>query len=166
MKSKKSSETIKPSEWKKTNRSSGWIKTTAFAIMWLFTACENIPNDSIIINADEKSEKFNIEYQIGSPESGSIIDYNIFVRKNGEIFEWNIKQSDWLISNNTKIETDNVDRLFHEISKKLDHDFITDNTKNNKDKKVNFAKKAYKDNILNKSKKWGKYGEIKIKYKK
>ena len=165
MKSKKSSETI-ISEWKKRNRSSGWIKTTALtAIMWLFTACENIPNDSIIVNADEKSEKFNIEYQIGSPESGSIIDYNVFVHKNGNNFECDINQSDWWISNNIKIESDNVDWLFSEITNRLDHDLITDETRSDKDDKIAFAKQTYKDSVLNRktpAKKW----EVRVKYKK
>ena len=165
MKSKKSSETIKTSEWKKRSKSSGWIKTTAFAIMWLFTACENIPNDSIIVNTDEKSEKFNIEYQIGSPESGSIIDYNVFVHKNGNNFECDINQSDWWISNNIKIESDNVDWLFSEITNRLDHDLLTDETRNDKDDKIAFAKQTYKDSVLNRktpAKKW----EVRVKYKK
>ena len=166
MKSKKSSETIKPSEWKKTNRSSGWIKTTAFAIMWLFTACENIPNDSIIINADEKSEKFSIEYQFSEWSAwATLIDYNVFVHKNGNNFECDINQSDWWISNNIKIESDNVDWLFSEITNRLDHDLLTDETRNDKDDKIAFAKQTYKDSVLNRktpAKKW----EVRVKYKK
>ena len=164
MKLKKSSEVSRKPEHER--KSSGWVKTTALAaIMWLFTACENIPNDSIIINADEKSEKFNIEYQIGSPESGSIIDYNVFVHKNGNNFECDIKQSDWWISNNIKIESDNVDWLFSEITNRLDHDLLTDETRNDKDDKIAFAKQTYKDSVLNRktpAKKW----EVRIKYKK
>ena len=166
MKSKKSSETIKPSEWKKTNKSSGWVKTTVLALAGLFTACENIPSDSIIINADEKSEKFSIEYQFSEWSAwATLIDYNIFVRKNGDKFEWNIEQSDWWFSNNTKIETDNVDVLFDRISENLDHEFITDNTRDRKDAKVAFAKQTYKDSVLNRktpAKKW----EVRVKYKK
>jgi hypothetical protein len=36
---------------------------------------------------DEKSEKSSIEYQFGSPESVTLVDYNIFVHKNGDNFE-------------------------------------------------------------------------------
>ena len=163
MKLKKSSEVSRRPEHER--KSSGWIKTTAFAIMWLFTACENIPNDSVIVNADEKSEKFSIEYQIGSPESGSIIDYNVFVHKNGNNFECDINQSDWWISNNIKIESDNVDWLFSEITNRLDHDLITDETRDDKDDKVAFAKQTYKDSVLNRktpAKKW----EVRVKYNK
>jgi len=162
---KKFSETTKNPEWKKTSKSSGWVKTTALAIMWLFASCDNVPSDQIILNADEWSEKFSVEYQFSEWSAwATLIDYNIFVRKNGEIFEWNIEQSDGLISNNTKIESDNVDRLFDEIANKLDHDFITDNTRDKKDKKVAFAKQAYKDNVLN-NKKHSKW-ETRIKYNK
>ena len=163
MKLKKSSEVSRRPEHER--KSSGWIKTTAFAIMWLFTACENIPSDSVIVNADEKSEKFSIEYQIGSPESGSIIDYNVFVHKNGNNFECNIKQSDWWISNNIKVESDNVDWLFSEITNRLDHDLITDETRADKDDKIAFAKQTYKDSVLNRktpAKKW----EVRVKFKK
>jgi hypothetical protein len=93
------------------------------------------------------------------------VDYNIFVHKNGNNFEWNIEQSDWLISNNIKIESDNVDSLFNEIANKLDHDLITDDTRDDKDDKVAFAKQTYKDSILNRktpAKEW----EIKVKYEK
>ena len=165
MKSRKATEITKNPEKKNRKKSSGWIKTTAMAIMWLFTACENIPSDQIILNMDEKSEKFSIEYQFGSPESATLVDYNIFVHKNGDNFEWNIEQSDWLISNNIKIESDNVDSLFDEIANKLDHDLITDDTRDDKDDKVAFAKQTYKDSILNRktpAKEW----EIKVKYEK
>jgi Mg2+/Co2+ transporter CorC len=53
-----------------------------------------------------------------------------------------------LISNNIKVESDNVDRLFETIADKLDHDLITDDTRDDKDDKVAFAKQTYKDSIL------------------
>ena len=161
--SKVSPETIKNPD-KKTSKSSGRVKTTMLAIAWLFAACDNVPSDQIILNADEWSEKFSVEYEFSEWSAWStLIDYNIFVRRNWETFEWNIEQSDGWISNNTKIESDNVDRLFDEISNKLNHDFITDNTRDKKDKKVAFAKQAYKDNILNKK---GSKWETRIKYNK
>ena len=165
MKSRKASEITKNPEKKNRKKSSGWIKTTAMAIMWLFTACENIPSDQIILNMDEKSEKFSIEYQFGSPESATLVDYNIFVHKNGNNFECDINQSDWWISNNIKIESDNVDWLFSEITNRLDHDLITDETRADKDDKIAFAKQTYKDSVLNRktpAKKW----EVRVKYKK
>lgn len=165
MKSRKSSETTNNPEKKNTRKSSGWVKTTAMAIMWLFTACENIPRDQIILNMDEKSEKFSIEYQLGSPESITLIDYSIFVHKNGNNFVWNIEQSDWWISNNIKVESDNIDTLFNEIANKLNHDLITHDTRDSKNDKVEFAKQTYKDSVLNRktpTKKW----VVKVKYKK
>lgn len=164
---KESHKLPKNPEWENLRKSNkaGWVKTTMLAIAWLFTACDNVPNDQIILNADEWLEKFSIKYQFSEWSAwATLIDYNIFVRKNWETFECNIEQSDWWISNNTKIESDNVDRLFNEIANKLDHDFITDNTRNKKDKKVEFAKQVYKDSILNN--KNPSKGETRIKYKK
>lgn len=160
---KKSPEVTSNPEGK--SRKSGWVKMTVSALIGLFTACENIPNDSIIVNANEGSEKFSIEYQFsGGSGEATLIDYNIFVHKNGDKFEWDIEQSDWLFSNNIKIETDNVDLLFDKISEKLDHDYITDNTRDKKDAKVAFAKQTYKDSVLNRktpAKEW----EVKVKFK-
>ena len=84
----------------------------------------------------------------------------------GDKFKWTIEQSDWFFSNTTNIESDNLDWLFEEISDKSDSEYITENTRAKKNDKLAFAKKAYKDNILNKSKKWDKSGKFKIKYKK
>ena len=58
-----------------------------------------------------------------------------------------------------------MDWLFSEITNKLDHDLLTDETRNDKDDKIAFAKQTYKDSVLNRktpAKKW----EVRIKYKK
>ena len=91
---------------------------------------------------------------------------NTRAKKDGDKFKWTIEQSDWFFSNTTNIESDNLDWLFKEISDKSDSEYITENTRAKKNDKLAFAKKAYKDNILNKSKKWDKSGKFKIKYKK
>jgi len=155
---------------KDTNKSSGWRKvvtTASFALAaWLFSSCDKVPNDQVVLDPNEESVALSFEYQFGSPESGTLIDYNIFVHKDGDKYKWTIEQSDWFFSNTTNIESDNLDWLFEEIADKSDSEYITENTRARKNDKLAFAKKAYKDNILNKSKKWGKSGKFKIKYKK
>ena len=155
---------------KNTNKSSGWRKvvtTASFALAtWLFSSCDKVPNDQVVLDPNEESVALSFEYQFGSPESGTLIDYNIFVHKDGDKYKWTIQQSDWIFSSTTDIESDNLDWLFEEIADKSDSEYITENTRARKNDKLAFAKKAYKDNILNKSKKWGKSGKFKIKYKK
>ena len=164
-----SAETTKsPKEDK--NKSSGLkktITTASFALAaWLFSSCDKVPNDQILLDPDKESVAVSYEYQFGWAESGTLVDYNIFVHKDGDKFKWTIEQSDWFFSNTTNIESDNLDWLFEEISDKSDSEYITENTRAKKNDKLAFAKKAYKDNILNKSKKWDKSGKFKIKYKK
>ena len=164
----KSSETTKDLEWK-TNKSSGWKKvvtTVSFALTWFFTSCDKVPNDQIVLDADKESVEVSLEYQFGSPESGTLVDYDIFVHKKWDKYEWIIEQSDWIFADTINIQSDNLDWLFAEIADKSDSEYITENTRTRKNDKLAFAKKAYKDNILNKSKKWGKSGKFKIKYKK
>ena len=155
---------------KKARKSSGWKKvvtTASFALAaWLFSSCDKVPNDQVVLDPNEESVALSFEYQFGSPESGTLIDYNIFVHKDGDKYKWTIQQSDWIFSSTTDIESDNLDWLFEEIADKSDSEYITENTRARKNDKLAFAKKAYKDNILNKSKKWEKSGKFKIKYKK
>lgn len=167
MKSKKSSETIKNLEWKKENKSSGWrrvVTTVSFALAtWLFSSCDKVPNDKIILDFDKQSVALSFKYQFGSPESGTTVDFNMFVHKDGNKYKWAIEQSDWFFSSTTDIESDNIDWLFEELADKSDSEYITESTRERRDKKLNFAKQAYKDSILNNKNpsKW----EIKIKYK-
>lgn len=169
MKSRKASPEIK-NEGKDTNKSSWWKKvvtTASFALAaWLFSSCDKVPNDQVVLDPNEESVALSFEYQFGSPESGTLIDYNIFVHKDGDKYKWTIQQSDWIFSSTTDIESDNLDWLFEEIADKSDSEYITENTRARKNDKLAFAKKAYKNNILDKSKKWGKSGKFKIKYKK
>lgn len=133
---------------------------------WLFSACDSVPNDQIILNADEWSEKFSVEFHHSWWWSGepTIIDYNIFVTKDGEKYKWKIEQKDWFFKNITEIESGNADALFDEIWRKLDSERITEATRDKKDEKVAFAKEAYKENVLNN--KWHTKWETTIKYKK
>ena len=155
---------------KNTNKPSGWRKvvtTVSFALAaWLFSSCDKVPSDQVVLDPNEESVALSFEYQFGSPESGTLVDYNIFVHKDGDKYKWTIEQSDWFFSNTINIESDNLDWLFEEIADKSDSEYITESTRARKNDKLAFAKKAYKDNILNKSKKWGKSGKFKIKYKK
>ena len=170
MKSRKVSSETTGNLNKNTNKSSGWRKvvtTASFALVaWLFSSCDKVPNDKIILDSNEESVALSFEYQFGWAEAWTLVDYNIFVHKDGDKYKWTIQQSDWFFSNTTDIESDNLDWLFEEIANKSDSEYITENTRARKNDKLAFAKKAYKDNILNKSKKWGKSGKFKIKYKK
>ena len=162
-----SAETTKsPKEDK--NKSSGLkktITTASFALAaWLFSSCDKVPNDQILLDPDKESVAVSFEYQFGWAESGTLVDYNIFVHKDGDKFKWTIEQSDWFFSNTTNIESDNLDWLFEEISDKSDSEYITENTRAKKNDKLAFAKKAYKDNILNNPNPTNR--EIRIKYKK
>jgi hypothetical protein len=119
------------------------------------------------LDSDKQSVAVSFWYQFGEPESGTYVDYNVFAQKNWDKYEWIIEtKSDWLFTETIRIESDNLDWLFEEIADKSDSEYITENTRARKNDKLAFAKKAYKDNILNKSKKWGKSGKFKIKYKK
>ena len=153
-----------------TNKSSGWRKvvtTVSIALAWFFTSCDKVPNDEIILDSNKQSVAVSFGYQFGDPESGTHVDYNIFAQKNWDKFEWIIEtKSDWLFTKTIRIESDNLDWLFGEIADKSESDHISEDTRARKNDKLAFAKKAYKDYILNKSKKWGKSGKFKIKYKK
>ena len=155
---------------KDTNKSSGRKKvvtTVSFALAaWLFSSCDKSPNNQIVLDSDEESVAVSFEYQFGWVEAWTVVDYNIFVRKDWDKYKWTIQQSDWFFSSTTNIESDNLDWLFEEIANKSDSEYITENTRARKNDKLAFAKKAYKDNILNKSKKLGKSGKFKVKYKK
>ena len=171
MKSTKNpSETTKAAEWNNVNASHGWRKVVTSVSLalasWLFSSCDKVPNNQIILDPNEESVAFSFEYQFGSGESGSTIDYNVFVRKDGEKYQWTIEHSDWMFSDTINIESDNLDWLFNEISDRSDSEYITEKTRYNRDSKLNFAKKAYKNYILKKSKKWVKSPRFKIKYKK
>ena len=139
---------------------------TVTSLMWLFSNCDTIPTDEIILDSNNWSEKFSVEYHHSGWWNGEpiIFNYNVSVTKNKEKYKWIIEQKDWLFKNVTEIESNNVDRLFDEIANKLDHDFITEDVRNKKDKKVAFAKKAYKNNVIN-NKEHNKW-ETRIKYKK
>lgn len=168
VKSKSSIDTTKGLE--EQSKTPSWkrvVTTVSFALAWFFTSCDKVPNDEIIIDSDNQSVAASVGYQFGSPESGTFVDCNIFAQKNWDKYEWTIeRKSDWLFTETIHIESDNLDWLFEEIADKSDSEYITENTRAKKNDKLAFAKKAYKDNILNKSKKWGKSGKFKIKYKK
>lgn len=148
-------------------RFSWWRKVlTTIALAWTLSACDKAPNDQIILNRDKESVTVSFEYQFGWAESGTTVDFNVFVNKNGDKYEWTIeKTSDWMwiFSDVTHIESDNIDWLFEEISKKSDSEDITDKTRTRKEAKLDFAKQAFKDSILNNKNPWK--GEVRMKYK-
>ena len=153
---------------KKTNKASGWRKvvtTVSITLAWFFTSCDKVPNDEIILDSDKQSVAVSFEYQFGNPDSGTLVDYNIFAQKQWDKYEWIIeKRSDWLFSDTIRIESNNIDWLFEEIANKSDSKYITENTRTKKNAKLAFAKQVYEDSILNNKNpsKW----ETRIKYKK
>lgn len=155
------------------SHASWWSKVKTLAIasmMWLFASCDNIPNDKIIWDQETLTEIFNIMHNHSGWWSGepTIVNYNVFVSKDGEKYVWRIEQKDWFFKNVTEIESDNIDALFDEIWRKLDSEKISESTRDKQNAKVAFAKQVYKDNVLNKKNppKWAKSSkwEITIEY--
>lgn len=166
MKSKRTSEKSKNPE-KKSKKISGWKKvTTAISLVWVLASCDSIPNNQIILNPHEWSEKFNVEYQFYEwSTSIRIVDYDVTVSKNWNWFTWFIHKKDWRISEDTTITSNNLDDVFNRIAWSMDDRQVTDSTLAQKDEKIAFAKQTYKDSVLNRktpAKKW----EVRIKYKK
>lgn len=151
-------------EWKNTSWIRKIITTSSIVLAWLFSSCDNVPNDQIILDYDKESIAFSIEYQFWRPDEWTLVDYNIYINKNWDKYEWTIEKSNWFIPDETKIEANNIDDIFNEISKQLDSEYITEKTTAKKNSKLTFAKEKYQNEILNK--KTHKTGKSKIKYKK
>lgn len=160
----KTSETSKNPE-KKFKRSSK-IKSvvTSLALLLGAASCDNIPNDQIILNPSSESLKMNIEYQYFQWSAWTeIVDYDITVHKDWDFYKWEINQKNWIFRTKTTLQSGNIDNLFRDISREVDNEQISDETKVKKDEKLDFAKKVYKDSILNRetpAEDW----EIRIKY--
>ena len=88
---------------------------------------------------------------------------DVLIRKNWEIYEWQIEQKDWWFKKNKKIQSNSVDNLFQQVSNELDSEQITEKTRKNKDDKVAKAKEFFNDSILNNPNPTNR--EIRIKYK-
>ncbi len=167
----KTSETSKNSE--KFYKGSSRIKSviTSLALLLGAASCDNIPNDQIILNPDSQSVKLNIEYQYFQWSAWTeIVDYDIIVHKDWDFYKWEINQKNWIFRTKTTLQSDNVDNLFRDISREVDNEQISGETKLRKDAKIDFAKKAYKDSVLNRETPAengeikAENGEIKIKY--
>lgn len=122
---------------------------TAATLAVGLTACDPVPNDKIILNQDDKSVAVSYKYNFGWAESWTNVDYNIFVYKRWDKYEWTIeKRTDWLFSEKIQIESNDVDWVFESISDKTESEYITDKTRSNREDKLNFAKQAFKDSVL------------------
>ena len=78
------------------------VKTIVVAsMMWLFTSCDNIPNSNIIWDQETLTERFKVIHNHSGWWSGdpTIINYDIFVSKDGEKYVWRIEQKDWFFKN-------------------------------------------------------------------
>lgn len=159
----KSPEQSKSTEKKKI---SSWKKVAAsLALAGALTACDNVPTDKVILDPKDKSAKFSVEYVFSGWWGGdpTIIDYDITVRKEWDIYQWFIKEKDGFLSDKTNIESQNIDEVFNWIENRLDNERVTDNTISKKNAKIKFVKDAYKKNIL-KNQNPESDKKIKIKY--
>ena len=166
MKLRKTSDTAKNSENKIPKRSSWWTRVfTSFALVSALSWCGDFPNGEIIGNPGTKTEKFNVTYEFFEWSAWStIVKNDVLIRKNWEIYEWQIEQKNWWLKKNKKIQSNNVDNLFQQVSNELDSEQITEETRQNKDDKVAKAKEFFNDSILNNPNPTNR--EIRIKYKK
>jgi hypothetical protein len=80
------------------------------------------------------------------------------------LYKCEIKQKNWFLNTTTSLQAYSLDELFKDISKEVDNEQISDETRYNKDVKLDFAKQVYKDSVLNNKNPSG--GETRIKYKK
>lgn len=151
---------------KNTNKLPWWKKVAtvaSIAFAWLFASCDKVPRNQIILNPKEKTEQFSFEYHIWSSNDPMIIDYNITIYQDWDTYKWLIDQRDWWFSTETTIESNSIDDLFEEISRKSKNENITEDTESRRDAKIAFAKQIYKDSILNN--KNPSEETVKIKYK-
>ena len=138
---------------------------TALTLVFGVASCDNIPNDQIILDQNSQSVKLNIEYLYFQWSAWTErVGYDITVYKNWDFYKWEINQKNWIFRTKTPLQSSNVDNLFRDISREVDNEQISDETKVKKDAKLDFAKKAYKDSVLNRKTPAGDW-EIKIKYK-
>ena len=164
---KKSPEVSRKTEKENKKKSSGWTKViTSLALVWTLSSCGDFPNNEFVVNPGTQTEKFNIEYQFSGWWGGepTIIDYNILVSKNWEIYQWQIEQKDWWLKESKAVKSSNVDDLFQKISNELESEQITEKTRKAKDDKVIRAKEIFNDSVLNNPNPTDR--EIRIKYKK
>ena len=118
---------------------------TTFFLASTLSACDNMSNNNIVLNYENQSAKFKVEYQYYEwSTSTRIVDYEIMVSKQWDTYTWLINEIDWRKSNKTSIESDNLDEVFNEIRIRLDDVQLTDKTINNKNKKIEFVEKEYK----------------------
>ena len=166
-KTEKSKKTEKPKNPEKKPRKFSKLKSviTSLALIVGAASCDNIPNDQIIANPTSMSVKFNLEYYFFQWSAWTeVVSYDVYVYKVWDLYIWKVKQRNWPVSTTTTFQADNLDNLFKDISKEVDNQQISDETRYNKDVKLDFAKQVFKDSVLNN--KNPTKGEIRMKYKK
>lgn len=148
----------------------GWkqIITTislALATRWL-SSCDKIPNNEIKLSPADQSAKFSITYQFSEWSAGyNIVDYDITIHKEWDTYMWLIEQNGDYVQKTVNVASDNIDKVFEEVSNASDSEQITDNTRADKDEKIQFVKDAYKKYVLD-AKDWKNSDPITLKYKK
>ena len=76
---KTASETGNNLKWKESSRVGKIVTTASIVLAWLFSSCDKVPNDQIILDYDKESIAFSVEYQFGRPDEWSLVDYNIYI---------------------------------------------------------------------------------------
>lgn len=148
----------------------GWVRktitSTLAALTILFGSwCDRIPRDKIILNPEKQSIGFSIEHWNSLWSAWvDIIDYDIVVTKQWDTYMWLINQKNRFNSKKTTIESDDLDKVFEEISETLDNEQITDETRSKQEKKIDFVKKEFEDKVLN-NENSSQVDKITIKYK-
>ena len=138
---------------------------TSIALAFGAASCDNIPNDQIIVNPTSQSVELNLEYQYFQWSAWTeIVDYDVKIYKDWDLYKCDIKQKGWILSTTTSLQAYSLDELIRDISKEVDNEQISDETRYNKDVKLDFAKQVYKDSVLNN--KNPSEGETRIKYNK
>ena len=141
-----------------------WKKVlTTIALATTLTTCDKVPRNQIILNPKENTEQFSFEYHVWWSRDPDVIDHNITVYKDWNVYKCLINKKEWWFSTNITIESNSVDGLFEEIKNKSDNEDITDDTKDRRDKKIEYAKKVFIEKVLNAEDKTHTW-EIKIKY--
>lgn len=141
------------------------IVTVVTALGLTLNSCDNMPNDEVRLNPEDQSAKFKVEYHHSLWSAwADVTKYEIFVQKQWDTYMWLINQKNDFSKKKTKIEADNLDKVFDEISRTLDTESVTENTINKKNKKIRFVKKEYEDKVLNNENPTEQW-EIKLKYK-
>jgi hypothetical protein len=101
------------------------------------------------LNPENQQVEFSIEHRHYEWKSSTrIVDYDITVNKEWDTYMWLINKKDWRKGTNIKLKSNDLNDVFNQIADKLDDFGITENTRLKQNTKIDFAKEAYKKNVI------------------